>query len=145
MCLSKSRLACPLRATSAGLKGHNIQSKASSISFFILLLFIYSAKSLLLRMILFRIFTSKNISCLFFLCVFQTFSPFRLDEKGLTLMAALLQYTRVTASQVGRSSMFCRTSSSSSRLESWPSPFRVLRLILSGERFLVNLKEPVLN
>lgn len=35
--------------------------------------------------------------------------------------------------------MFCKTSSSSSRLDSCPSPFNVLRLILSGDRFLVNL------
>lgn len=54
-------------------------------------------------------------------------------------MAALLQHTRLMASQVGRSSRLWRTSSSSSRLVSWPSPFSVLRLILSGDRFLANL------
>lgn len=59
----------------------------------------------------------------------------------LTLMAALLQHTRLMASQVGRSSRLWRTSSSSSRLVSWPSPFRVLRLILSGDKFLANLQE----
>lgn len=58
----------------------------------------------------------------------------------LTLIDALLQYTRVMASQVGSSSTFCSTSSSSSRLVSCPCPFSVLRLILSGERFLVNLQ-----
>ncbi len=56
-------------------------------------------------------------------------------------MAALLQHTRLMASQVGRSSRLWRTSSSSSRLVSWPSPFSVLRLILSGDRFLANLRD----
>lgn len=45
------------------------------------------------------------------------------------------------ASQVGSSRTFCSTSSSSSRLVSCPCPFSVLRLILSGDRFLVNLQE----
>lgn len=60
-------------------------------------------------------------------------------DRFLTLMAALLHSTRLMASQVGRSSRLCRTSSSSSRLVIWPSPFSVLRLILSGDRFLANL------
>lgn len=59
---------------------------------------------------------------------------------SLTRMAALLQHTRLMASHVGRSSRLWRTSSSSSRLVSWPSPFSVLRLILSGDRFLANLR-----
>lgn len=59
----------------------------------------------------------------------------------LTRMAALLHSTRLMASQVGRSSRLWRTSSSSSRLVSWPSPFSVLRLILSGDRFLANLRD----
>lgn len=61
----------------------------------------------------------------------------------LTLMDALLQNTLLMASQVGRSSMFCSTSSSSSRFFSSPSPLRVLRFILSGDKFLVNLKETI--
>lgn len=60
---------------------------------------------------------------------------------SLTLMAALLQHTRLMASQVGRSSRLWRTSSSSSRFVSWPSPFSVLRLILSGDRFFANLQD----
>lgn len=63
------------------------------------------------------------------------------QRPSLTRMAALLQHTRLMASHVGRSSRLCRTSSSSSRLVSWPSPFSVLRLILSGDRFLANLRE----
>lgn len=58
---------------------------------------------------------------------------------SLTLMVALLQHTRLMASQVGRSNRLWRTSSSSSRLVRWPSPFSVLRLIWSGDRFLANL------
>lgn len=56
------------------------------------------------------------------------------------LMDALLQNTLLIASHVGKSSMFWSTSSSSSRFFSSPSPFRVLRLILSGDKFLVNLE-----
>lgn len=59
----------------------------------------------------------------------------------LTLRDALLQKTLFIASHVGRSSMFWSTSSSNSKLVNWPSPFSVLRLILSGDRFLVNLKQ----
>lgn len=64
-----------------------------------------------------------------------------LGHPSLTLIDALLQNTLLMASHVGRSSMFWSTSSSSSRFFSSPSPFRVLRLILSGDKFLVNLKE----
>lgn len=67
--------------------------------------------------------------------------PLQNKRPSLTLMAALLQHTRLMASHVGRSSRLWRTSSSSSRLVSWPSPFSVLRLILSGDRFLANLPE----
>lgn len=56
------------------------------------------------------------------------------------LMDALLQNTLLMASQVGKSSMFWSTSSSSSRFFSSPSPLRVLRFILSGDKFLVNLE-----
>lgn len=40
------------------------------------------------------------------------------DQDGPTLIAALLQKTLSMESQVGRSNMFCSTSSSSSRLVS---------------------------
>lgn len=68
-------------------------------------------------------------------------APIHCKTLCLTRMAALLHSTRLMASQVGRSSRLWRTSSSSSRLVSWPSPFSVLRLILSGDRFLANLRD----
>ena len=61
--------------------------------------------------------------------------------QSLTLIDALLQKTLLIASHVGKSSMFWSTSSSNSKFFSSPSPLRVLRFILSGDKFLVNLKE----
>lgn len=62
-------------------------------------------------------------------------------ETRLTLMATLLHVAREIFNQVGRSRRSVKTSSSSSRLLRLPSPFRVLTLILLGDRFLVNLME----
>jgi hypothetical protein len=64
-------------------------------------------------------------------------------HKSLTLMDALLQKTLLIASHVGKSNIFWSTSSSSSKFFSSPSPFRVLRFILSGDKFLVNLKDNI--
>lgn len=64
--------------------------------------------------------------------------------QSLTLIDALLQKTLLMASHVGKSNMFWSTSSSNSKFFSSPSPLRVLRFILSGDKFLVNLKENIL-
>lgn len=63
--------------------------------------------------------------------------------QSLTLIDALLQKTLLIASHVGKSNMFWSTSSSNSKFFSSPSPLRVLRFILSGDKFLVNLKENI--
>lgn len=57
-----------------------------------------------------------------------------------TFMLTLLHTALVKVSHVGRSMSSMRTSSFSSRLDNSPSPFSVLNWILSGDRFLVNLK-----
>lgn len=64
-------------------------------------------------------------------------------HQSLTLIDALLQKTLLMASHVGKSNIFWSTSSSNSKFFSSPSPLRVLRFILSGDKFLVNLKENV--
>ena len=56
-------------------------------------------------------------------------------------MAILLHTALVKASQVGKSSSSVSTFSSNSKLDKSPSPFNVLSLILSGDKFLVNLQQ----
>ena len=57
----------------------------------------------------------------------------------LTLIDNLLHTACFNLIHVGRSNNSIKISSSSSRLDISPSPFNVLKLILSGDRFLVNL------
>ena len=59
------------------------------------------------------------------------------------LMAALLQWAWVSFIHVGSASRSVNTDSSSSRFVNSPSPFRVLKLILSEERFFTNLQNQV--
>lgn len=55
------------------------------------------------------------------------------------LMETRLHHARSKVNQLGSSNKLVNTFSSNSRLVSSPSPFRVLRLILSGDKFLTNL------
>lgn len=56
-----------------------------------------------------------------------------------TFIESLLQTALDNFIHVGKSKSSINTASSSSRFESSPSPFSVLKLILSGDKFLVNL------
>lgn len=56
-----------------------------------------------------------------------------------TFIESLLQTALDNFIHVGKSNSSISTTSSSSRFDNSPSPLSVLKLILSGDRFLVNL------
>jgi len=64
-------------------------------------------------------------------------------RQNCTLIVSRLQTALVSRIHVGRSRRSVSTSSSSSKSAKSPSPFSVLRLILSADRFFVNLKTQI--
>lgn len=103
-----------------------------------------SFKIMLIKMLLFRITENK----IFILKDRDEINKMKTENalhryQSLTLIDALLQKTLLIASHVGKSNIFWSTSSSNSKFFSSPSPLRVLRFILSGDKFLVNLKENI--